>query len=450
MGEPCTPTEENTRIVSPEHNPYAPPTRNGEEAPEGRDPASGRAVRRRDLEGLTMLFAAAVALRFAHDAALMTLPMQVTFERRQVPEGIDGMLQVAATAGAIVSGVAALRLGPRVTTAVGAALAAAANLVLALTALPVQPAAVVLGLGVGMSVPCFLAAAVQTLAGDDSGTPALHRVTGVLACAVAYRASEHIEGALAPMLFGAASLRVSTRLLHLVFAVLMLLALGLAVGSARRARSAGEAAALPRGRRSGGLLVGLVLVGAPYAAYRFGYAAWAMRRVQQLVRSDMAAILAGLSAGMLISIGALVALVLAAARRASWTPVVYYGAGLVLAALGLVAASIGDSPAIHAVGAALGVMTSVVVSAVPATYAALAVRRRAAALAVAGWTACSALAVSAGLAVRQDAALWFSVLACAGGGLALVRYGRALERKYFGARAPRRSKRRGSIVVAPP
>jgi hypothetical protein len=130
-------------------------------------------------------------------------------------------------------------------------------------------------------------------------------------------------------------------------------------------------------------------------------------------------------------------LLLAAALK-RWTvpPVLLYGAGLLVFALGLVPiAAGGGSAAIFALGVIVTAAGGVCVDAVAVAYAAIAVRGRAAALVVAAWylvfrmvaTVSPPLAMMDGL---RTPLCWISALLCAAAGAALLARGRALHRLF--------------------
>jgi hypothetical protein len=411
----------------------------------------------RDLAALALLPAATLLERTAYFGAHASLSFDLYRESSSaaVLGRLHLTLQGLVLLGLLLGAVAALRLGPRVTAALGAALAAAGHVALAMGA-PILIGAGVAGVGAGMLRPCpvVIAAGILAWDGDSPEPPPPYRFSAVAAFATVASLAANLGGA-----FGASSagiLHEPHGLAYRVYAALALLAAGLTGAVAvlgRRGRGAGGAEAPAAGPYREALaprvddagpsvkeLARLAILGAPQAVYWAGEALMKPRPGLGVSAGSLQWLHAAATAGTgLASLGLFVALVVESLRRSSRPPLVIPGAGLVILAFGVLTIPLaGSSSAVGFAAGAFVAGTGQAAAIVLLAYAALAVRGRAATSVVAGWIAAgSVLGAVGGTVAAWDAARvplssLCSVLALAGGTALLVR-GRALHRAYFDA-----------------
>jgi hypothetical protein len=347
-------------------------------------------------------------------------------------------------------GAVAFGVGPRLTAAMGLAIAAMGHAAAAAGA-PVLLSAASASLGAGIFRPCLFVVAAEVLVWHDESpaAPAPDRFSAVAAFAAAAALASNLGGMAGPVVGGGLRHIGS---IHLGIAVVTMFATLAAVGVAALARADRaenvepktgpyRAAQLPdvgssRAAATLGVIALLLLI---QAAVTVGTTASLpsvpfSRRTWVYYLNPYALIVASFVVSGLLAT--------AAVGRWSRPPLHLYGVGLVVLALGLfsIACAEDSSGGLHAVGSVFTGFGEAAAFAVPIAYVAMAVRGRAAALVVACWQAAITLVTTGGsVLAASDALRTPGLIACGiltlGAGAALLVFGRRVHDGFF--RSPR-------------
>jgi dipeptide/tripeptide permease len=368
-------------------------------------------------------------------------------------------LRLISIVGIGLGGVVALGVGPRATAAIGALLAAGGHLALAAGA-PLLVGAGLIAFGSGVLRPCPVAAAAELLAWDERGParPGPHRFTAVAAFAVLGYAAINLGSLLGPVIGGLLRKSAGPALVYGVWAgALVTAALACAVAAAlgpsrddagnprpeQGPYRAPEPAPPTPAPNAAMALAGLALLVVPEAVSILGTAVseppsslFSGPNIAWLFSVNPAVVVLGsvVVAGLLLA---------AALQRSTLPPLLLYGVGLALFAVGLgITALTGVGGAfVFALGEAVRGLGEAAMFGVPLAYAAIAVRGRAATLVVAGWFTVSALVSLVANLLGGFESLHLPLLAlCAFAGLAmgaaLLALGKKIHLTFFDPPAP--------------
>jgi hypothetical protein len=369
---------------------------------------------------------------------------------------IYSSLQGVVLLGMILGGAAALGIGPRVTAALGALIAAGGQLALAAGA-PITLGAGLIAFGAGMFRPCPFAVAAELLAWDDESplTPGPHRFAAVAAfCVLAYGGIN--AGALAgPPALGLVRSSTGPAVAHGAGGALMVLCaivcfaavlLGLdrfaasknaaGHGPYRDARPPAATTPLSTGTMLAGLallfipqaifLLGISLPRPPYEQLSSAQSAWA------LSVNSVSAIFASLLVFALLLVATL--------QRSTVPPLLVYGVALLVFGVGLVPAIVAGNGGLapFVIGEAVRGLAEAALFGVPVAYAAIAMRGRIASLVVAGWLGLGVIVtmmsnVLAPFELARTIALVLSALLAVASGIVLITQGKKLHFTFFSA-----------------
>lgn len=414
----------------------------------------------RAIAALALLLAAVGLERLGYytSRAFLSIDLMRSGETASSAGTLFAALRLATIVGIVAGGVVALGLGARATAALGALLAAAGHLTLALGA-PIAVGAGLIAFGAGVLRPCPVSAAAALLAWDDRGPsrPGPHRFAAVAAFATLAYVAINAGGVLGPAIAGLLRQAYSFAMIYGVSAGLLLLAtiaaaiaalLGLGDDDKDRTRRDQGPYRVPEPVQpsaplnAGLAFAGLAILLAPEVVSMMGRA----------VSEPPTSILSGPNGAWIFTVNPVATgftallvfavLLVAALQRSTRPPLQLYGLGLVIFGLGLVFAGVvgvgvgGDAVGVFAVGEAVRGVGEAAMYGVPVAYAAIAVRGPNATLVVAGWLAASSVlglitnALGA-VDLLRALLLWLCVLAALGGGVALLAFGKKMHGAFF-------------------
>jgi MFS family permease len=387
----------------------------------------------------------------------LAMQASLSYELLAVALGRGHALMTWATVlGLLVGGALAVRLGPRAVALVGVSLAAAGHFALALGG-PEMAGAMVVWFGASVARPCLVVVAADVLAWDDEPrtSPPPHRWAAVAAFAIALGGAAEL-GAMLGTLLDAASMRATpggdgpswlffatgaaTTLATIAAAALVALPIlerraALASSSAGPYRETGAPVAKPVAPVGPGpqrALVGLAILFAAGVPHLFAW--WPALLTSDVTPDETTWLsIATTATSFLAAVVVFAVLGVAFRRRASWPPLLAFGAALAVTGIGVAARSMSPSFAALAVGELLVSTASTATWSVPVAYAAVAIRGRAATLVVAGWYALTfaVTTLATPKAHGIDGTLAIVGALSIGAGLALLKYGRALHARFF-------------------
>jgi dipeptide/tripeptide permease len=362
----------------------------------------------------------------------------------------------------LLAGALALGIGPRATAAIGALVAALGSVVVATDAAR-GGGVLLIAVGAGIFRPCPWAAAAEIVSAEDGsdGTlaPSPRRFAAVTAITVLLYAGVNLGSLVAPMLARSVTTASSQAPAFGFAAVLQTLAFFLVAGAAaigfmgehkkaahgapidpyRTATSPAAAHGIASAPSSSGRgIAGLAILAVPTMLYAGAasmsfpmQASWTAHTSALLSINPFVVVVTSIFvAGMWIA---------AAALRWSLAPLTVWGIGLAIFGAGLLPTAIGVKPGaphdIYVLGALITGMGETGVGPVGSTYAALAVRSRAATFVVACFSLTSALASWMFARLSSSPSQWTILLAlgtiCLATGIAFARFGRRMHRLFF-------------------
>lgn len=361
--------------------------------------------------------------------------------------------------GTILGGIAAFAAGSWAVV-VGSVLFVAAGHGALAAGAPLLTATMIGALGAGMFRLASFAAAADLLARDDDSPapPGPHRFAAVAAFAMLSSAATNLGSGVGPTVAGVLRSSSGAAAAHrasLTVAIAAMVIGILAALTGRRDRRTAEEkpltgpyrAAAPRAEgASTPVKTALAGLGLLFVAEAFRTLGDAMVTVPNalLARQEHLWVY-GISPLMAFfaSLAVFAVLAIAARKRATWPPLLLTGGGLAISAIGFLAIAVanGGVVSLHALGAALAGIGEAPMHGVLLAYAALALRGRAAPLALAGWMAVAMLA-RAGIDTLgmfpgiHAPVLGLAAIGCLSAGAALFVYARKIHFRFFDAPTP--------------
>lgn len=353
---------------------------------------------------LALLLGAVILERIAYFSLKTGLPL---FLRQQGASDTSfGLILMAAQAasvvGLILGGAGAYRYGPFATAAMGTALSALGHCAIAIDA-PTLLGLSLVSIGGGTLSPCLVLAAAELLVWKDSDAPpSPYHITILTAFAIILSLTRDIGGFLGPLFSGIVSLMADRPTLRILQTVLMFGAAALSAGAYRMisppAPSLSQAGPTGPYRKPSAPskskqkpvgfpmeVLGLMLV--VLFSNAVGHAPSLAMRKASLGPDTVWLVAVQPFTYIVTAVIALAGLREEIRKRSNFAPLFLYGAGSLVIALGMVIELLnaGGSNALTAFQVALIGIGLVASDAVPMAYAALALHRRWAVLAVVAW-----------------------------------------------------------------